>query len=676
MRRLFVIIFVFLFAICAEIGISPSKAETDLEPTGLTVASGANHSCSIDEQGAISCWGMDGFNITNPPSLLGIGRSTQIVPALGGTCALTEMKWVHCWGPTSGIPNLTDIIQISGSYGRFCALDSRKMATCWGKGDEPYSDVLAPAPSDIQGHITSIVAGDRHACAIYDDPIRKVGGVTCWGGNFAKERVQVAGAVQISSFRDENCALSGSGKVKCWGWALPYYHGEEVPSNLGKVIQITTGDGYSCAVNDEGRVHCWGRNDLGQSDVPSGLSNIIEVAAGLNHTCAVDSEGKTTCWGWNGDGQNNVSASLGKVLLNKLSMPNSVPVILGTHKVGSALKAIAGDWTPKPDYFTYQWFRDGVALENETGSEKGLVGADYQKNISVEITGHKILSLPVLGLRSAEYYVNEPGSIDSKLLPFIVSGDQVVGGTLLADDYYYSTAMTVNYQWLRDGMPIPNAVSRQYQTSPEDYQRKISVQRTSSLYGYISDVLISNDYLIRVGVLPSNPPIPTFSGQARTGNSLKANPGDWDSGVTFTYQWFRDGVPIPDATLASYQLGETDCMHLITLKVTGSLQGYSSQTMTSDPTVIALGMLTRTQAPKIKGVAKVNQTLVSSFLGWDDGVKFNYQWLRNGVAISKATTTKYKITSKDKGKKISIRITGKKPGYEPVTRTSTSITVK
>jgi hypothetical protein len=45
------------------------------------------------------------------------------------------------------------------------------------------------------------------------------------------------------------------------------------------------------------------------------------------------------------------------------------------------------------------------------------------------------------------------------------------------------------------------------------------------------------------------------------------------------------------------------------------------------------------------------------------GVKYTYQWLRNGKAIKKATKATYKLTAKDKGKKISVQVTGKKANY-------------
>ncbi len=56
---------------------------------------------------------------------------------------------------------------------------------------------------------------------------------------------------------------------------------------------------------------------------------------------------------------------------------------------------------------------------------------------------------------------------------------------------------------------------------------------------------------------------------------------------------------------------------------------------------------------------------------WGPGtVTLKYQRLRGGKAISGATKKTYTLTSKDKGKKIAIKVTGKKKYYATVAKTS------
>lgn len=54
------------------------------------------------------------------------------------------------------------------------------------------------------------------------------------------------------------------------------------------------------------------------------------------------------------------------------------------------------------------------------------------------------------------------------------------------------------------------------------------------------------------------------------------------------------------------------------------------------------------------------------------GTSFKYRWLRNGVAISRATGRTYKIRTSDSDTKISVSVTGSKLGYTTVARTSGS----
>jgi len=62
---------------------------------------------------------------------------------------------------------------------------------------------------------------------------------------------------------------------------------------------------------------------------------------------------------------------------------------------------------------------------------------------------------------------------------------------------------------------------------------------------------------------------------------------------------------------------------------------------------------------KIKGKAVVGKKLKASAKGWGPaGVTFTYQWLRNGKVVKGATGKAYKLKNKDKGKKISVVITG------------------
>jgi hypothetical protein len=96
----------------------------------------------------------------------------------------------------------------------------------------------------------------------------------------------------------------------------------------------------------------------------------------------------------------------------------------------------------------------------------------------------------------------------------------------------------------------------------------------------------------------------------------------------------------------------------------------STTTATAAPTVNAPPMTTSTKAiavikaPKIKGTAKVGKRLrVTRGTLNPTAVARKFQWLANGKKIKKATHRRFRVTNKQRGKKIRVRITISAPGY-------------
>jgi hypothetical protein len=83
-----------------------------------------------------------------------------------------------------------------------------------------------------------------------------------------------------------------------------------------------------------------------------------------------------------------------------------------------------------------------------------------------------------------------------------------------------------------------------------------------------------------------------------------------------------------------------------------------------------LKALTKGKA-SISGSAKVGKKLKVKLSKWKpSGIHYSYQWLRNGVVISGATKSTYKIAKADKKGKISVRLTASKAGYFSILMTS------
>ena len=91
--------------------------------------------------------------------------------------------------------------------------------------------------------------------------------------------------------------------------------------------------------------------------------------------------------------------------------------------------------------------------------------------------------------------------------------------------------------------------------------------------------------------------------------------------------------------------------------------------------------LFRTKRPKLRGVPRAGRVLSVKVKGWKPkpakkSVKVRYQWLKNGKKIKGAKKATYRVRAKDRGKKISVRVTAKKKGYEKARKSSKKVKIR
>lgn len=235
-----------------------------------TLAAGTAHTCAANERGRVYCWGLatsgqlgaelpDGFTskpvgndegIAVPSPVDGLGDVVALSLGREHSCALDEAGAVYCWGGTNAqltgratepraVPNriddLPEATAIASGLRHDCALIRTGSVWCW--GDNGYGQLgranetaevggFAPGPIDDIGDAIAVASGWYHACVITKD-----GHVWCWGrnhqgqlGDGTKEDratpVEVVGvedAVQLSLAVHSTCARLGNGQVWCWG---------------------------------------------------------------------------------------------------------------------------------------------------------------------------------------------------------------------------------------------------------------------------------------------------------------------------------------------------------------------------------------------------------------------------------------------------------------------------
>jgi hypothetical protein len=252
-----------------------------------------------------------------------------------------------------------------------------------------------------------------------------------------------------------------------------------------------------------------------------------------------------------------------------------------------------------------------------------------------------------------------------------------VGNTVVANlAATLSSGASLAYQWFRDSEPIVGAAGQSYRITAGDFGRTIAVRVTVVGGASAGTSVTSAAYMPSPGRL-TVAGAPLVEGIVAVGGVVTAQVGAWGPGeVALTFAWLRDGVAIPGAVGATYVLTPADAGHSITVRVSGSAPGFEAEVATSaafSPAPVAAEtavLKLKVAKPKLKGTVKVGRTLKVVRGTWTAGTKFTYQWMRDGKAIRKATKVTYKLVKADAGKRISVKVTGTKAGYEPASSTS------
>ncbi|MCJ1705922.1 hypothetical protein [Rathayibacter sp. VKM Ac-2926] len=356
------------------------------------------------------------------------------------------------------------------------------------------------------------------------------------------------------------------------------------------------------------------------------------------------------------------------VVTNAAAITGLTPTITGTATVGQKLTAVAGTWSPAPVTLAYQWKRAGVAITGATASTYTLVAADSGAAVTVSVIGTKSGYASVTKTSAA---VTVKAALQTLMPTPTITGTKTVGATLTAQTGTWDAGTTLTYQWKKNGGAyITGATAKTYVLKGSDAGATLTVSVTSTKPGYSPATKTSaTTAAIAAGTLTSA--TPTISGTAAAGQTLTAAPGAWGpSPVTYAYQWKRGTTVISGATGATYTATAADVGASLTVAVTGSKTGYTSVTKSSAAKVITKGTLAA-PTPTVTGTKKVGSTLTAVAGTWGPApVSLSYQWYRSGTLISGATTGTYKLVTADKGKTITVKVTGTKTGYTTTAKTS------
>jgi hypothetical protein len=169
------------------------------------------------------------------------------------------------------------------------------------------------------------------------------------------------------------------------------------------------------------------------------------------------------------------------------------PTISGTAQYEQMLTAVPGAWTPEGVAFSYQWFRDGVAVTDDSpanGSHPLVSLDDIGRAFSVRVTGSRPGSTPV-SVTSSPTAPVAPAVLQISKRPTI-TGTAKYGKKLTGHVGRFSRRVDdLDYRWLRDDRPISGATGRHYKVRSADVGTTITFRVTAKRSGFTTVAAVS-----------------------------------------------------------------------------------------------------------------------------------------------------------------------------------------
>lgn len=361
-----------------------------------------------------------------------------------------------------------------------------------------------------------------------------------------------------------------------------------------------------------------------------------------------------------------------------LTMTDATATVSGTAAAGQVLTAAIAS-APTGATFSATWYSsDEYGYDHSFTVPASDVGRDLRVRIRISAPGYT-------GKKVYVYtHITGPAQTPGTAT---ISGGHQVGDWLQASvgDWVKPTELDgLDYGWYIDDTLV--AEGDEYQIQSGDRGKTIQFRATGHAEGYDVGVAAAS---VTVPLDTFTAGTPKVTGSNVVGSVLTAATGTWPTGVALDLQWLRDGVNIAGETGLTHTVTTADQGTNITFRVTASRPNFASKIVTVTtaipaadvpPTIIekivtVTTMVTvhtfgATPAPKISGSAKVGKTLTVKATAWKPGATFSFRWYANGKAIAGATKSTLKLTTSVKGKRITVKATGSRNGYQTAVATS------
>ena len=335
---------------------------------------------------------------------------------------------------------------------------------------------------------------------------------------------------------------------------------------------------------------------------------------------------------------------------------------------------------------SYQWYLNGVAIRGATAAT--LVPSDVfvGRTVTVRVTSTSAFyntatfTSPGVVIVKADAPLGNPTMISS-------TGFYQPGAKLSVDTNLPSwthTGLTFSYQWQisANGGATWATVSTAptYTLLTTQPTQRVQVVITARKLGYTDRVIVRGNTVIDwLGPLGATTPPqltgPLSSVSTPVGTALTVTTGFWNApGLTFSYEWLRDGVTIPGVVGATFTPTAAYYGDQVQVIVTAKAPGYQPASAVSNVVIVGQAAAPTTTPSTVPKITRTGNVLSASTGIWNvDGLTFGYQWRMDGSPIVGATSPTHTI-SEPGAHVYTVVVTSTRDGYANGTATSVALT--
>lgn len=375
----------------------------------------------------------------------------------------------------------------------------------------------------------------------------------------------------------------------------------------------------------------------------------------------------------------------------------SVEMLKTIDDAGFTLSASPVGITEPDVTYSYQWYRvnrttqKSAAIKGATKATYRPKASDYPYLLKVKVTVKK-------KNYSTVSFTAEPRDYSLRITEAKIDHAVIrVGDTIVAAFHRFrvqqsngefmtllGSSVDATYSWYRGSKKVAGPTDDDYDVVAADLGKRLHFRVSAAYTGYLPLVAGKSSASVKVlKPLLTETLEPTLT---QSGLVLSVEPGTTEPAWTSVkYQWYRDGKAVKGKTKSTYTLSAADHGKNITVALTYKRAGYA------DEKVWAPQLPGRTAAyyvgvdwggPQIEGELRIGGLLTAVLPDYIDfgtmdplapeDLTIAYQWYADGKAIPGATAATFLLTSAQKGKAISVKVTAAAPAGDRLPHVGTS----